>query len=522
MSLRGKSGVLAGLVLLLILLIYLPALNIYLFGDGYVLLDYCYSGWRHPLVFFDLINNFFRPIINFSYLLNYTVFHEHIPLYIFTTLCIHLLNVLFLYRLLFRVTGRKSIAVLTILLYGTSSLYSGATIELGFAATPDITLLCFALGILLCFSKTTHVGGIGNQCVLYLCLLGAIGSKEAWIILPLIVFSFLILVMKFSLKKAIVSIIPMSALAGIYVVILFLIPWVSRTSSALDYSGFSLANIQTMLVKASYVLWGYIGFFGDVSFQEYAAGHVAYIVMAYIVGIGCLIGLVFLKNRLALWGLCLMILANIPTLPIPYAPSRFNYIPLVGFWIMAVACVDQIVRILGQKLQIKQGYTTAMIGLGIGCLVLYHVIMLQWEINDYRRLGTACKTIVSMYKAIKAQIRLDQPVIFLNQGTRRVVTELAQSIQGYQKVVFVRSQGIWELIHFAHLANFAGEPFTYRLVPVQQGKIEAIWQNPFQVVVFTDQGFLLTHAHDEALRQFYQVYHQLPAQVDAYQFLAVN
>jgi hypothetical protein len=522
MSLRGKPGFLAGLVILLILLIYLPALNIYLFGDGYALLDYCYSGWRHPLIFFDLINNFFRPIINFSYLFNYSVFHEHISLYILTTLCIHLLNVFFLYRLLMKVTGRRSIAVLTMLLYGTSSLYSGATIELGFAATPDITLLCFSLGILLCFSKTTHVWGIGNQFVLYLCLLGAIGSKEAWIILPLIVFSFLILVMKYSLKKAIVAIVPMSALVGIYVGILFLIPWVSRTSSALDYSGFSLANIQAMLVKASYVFWGSIGFFGDVSLQDYSAGHFAYIVMAYMVGISCLVGLVFLKKRLALWGMSLMILAHIPTLPIPYAPSRFNYIPLVGFWIMMVAVVDQIVQMLGQKLQIKQMYLTVIIGLGIGCLVLYHVIMLQWEINDYRRLGMGCKTIVNMYKAIKVQIRLDQQVIFINQGTRRVVTELAQSIQGYQKVLFVRSHDIWELIHFAHLANFVGEPFTYRLVPVQEEKIEAIWQNPFQVVIFTDQGFLMTHTQDDALRQFYQTYHQLPAQVEAYQFLAVN
>ncbi len=474
-------------VLVLIVLIYLPALNIYLFGDGYVLLDYCYSGWRNPSIFFDLVNSFFRPIVNISYLLNYTLFGEQISLYVLSTLCIHLANVFLLYLLLIKITGKMSVAMVTILLFGTSAMYSGLTIGLAFAAMPDLTLLLFFLGIFLCFSRKQMRLGILRQLVVAVCLAGAIGSKEAWVILPLMLLSFLLLARNYPLKQGIMAIVPISVVAGIYVTMLFIVPWFSHRSSALNYSGFNLFNIHAMLTKMAYSLCRYVGL-GDYysgSFWE-----TSLIVITVLVFLGILI---WLRNRLALLGMCWMIVANIPTLPIPYAPSHYNYMPLVGFWIMIVAFVDQIIRKLLSKVTIRKGYLSLAIGLCVVYLVIYNALMLQAEIHDYRRLGDGARTVVTMYKAIQDQLLADRPLIFINQGTRNVVTETSQSIQGYVKLLFVRPGAILELIYFHHLANFTGDPFMYRMMPVPEEDRSALLQQEFQVLVFTDQEFFFTH-----------------------------
>lgn len=515
MLFKEKSSVLAWLVLLLIFLMYLPALRMYMFGDGYVLLDYCYSGWRHPALFFDLINNyFFRPLVNISHLLNYTLFGEQTAFYILITLGIHLLNVFLLYRLMLKVTGKAHMAILTMLLYGTSPLYSGATLESGFAASPDITLLCFFLGILLCFARTQRVFGFVNRVFIFLCLLGAIGSKEAWVIIPLSVLSFLLLVMNYPLRKALLAVFPMSLLVIIYVIPLFLMPWLSSKSSAFAYSGFDLENLTAMLAKACFLLCRYIGlgdyFYGD-AWQ--------YLVILLVVA-GFLLALILLNNKLALWGFCVMVLAHIPTLPIPYAPSRFNYIPLVGFWIMIVAFADQIIR----KLKPTAAYLQQLvIGLFIGSVIVYNIIMLQWEIKDYSRLGEACQTIVSMYKPIKDQVRLNQPVLFINQGTRRPIQEVEQSLQGNLKLLFARPEALWQLVQFAPLANFAGTPFKQRMFPVQAEDFEKILHTPFQLLIFTDQGFFWgTPEMRQALQQFYRTHRQLPAQAGMYRLIPVE
>ena len=74
------------LAALFVLFIYLPALDIYLIRDDFEWLNQSYEGWQNPSVLFELINNFFRPIVKLSYLLNYTFFKTRVPFYNLTTI----------------------------------------------------------------------------------------------------------------------------------------------------------------------------------------------------------------------------------------------------------------------------------------------------------------------------------------------------------------------------------------------------------------------------------------------------
>ncbi|MCP4154039.1 MAG: hypothetical protein GY757_40305, partial [bacterium] len=93
-----KLPVLTGLGILLVLLaIYLPALDIYLLRDDFEWLNSSYGALHDPSVLFQRINNFFRPMVKLSYLFNYLLVNTKGPLYSLTTIIIHLVNVLLLY-----------------------------------------------------------------------------------------------------------------------------------------------------------------------------------------------------------------------------------------------------------------------------------------------------------------------------------------------------------------------------------------------------------------------------------------
>ena len=57
-------------VLLLVFILYIPALGNYLQGDDFEWLNSVYQGGQRPGLFFEKINNFYRPLVKFSYWLN--------------------------------------------------------------------------------------------------------------------------------------------------------------------------------------------------------------------------------------------------------------------------------------------------------------------------------------------------------------------------------------------------------------------------------------------------------------------
>jgi hypothetical protein len=221
-------------------------------------------------------------------------------------------------------------------------------------------------------------------------------------------------------------------------------------------------------------------------------------------------------NRVGLWGGFLMLAAIAITLPVRYTPSRYNYLPLVGFWMMAIAVFTQVFQWVAARVPISKRTRVLVVTVAIGAACAYHAIMLYWEFYDYRRVGDANKMVVDMYRTIQDRIISSEPIIFVNNGTRRPLTEIENSLRGYLKILYRRPGEIWELIRFEPLANFAGTPFVARTVQIPAEKLAAVFQTTFQVIEFTDQGFRLAEQYEPALREFYTTHKALPPGVTAY------
>lgn len=492
-----------------IVLIYLPALSIYLWGDDFPWLNLAYPVWHTPQILLKKTFVFFRPLVRLSYFLSYVLFRHKVLAYNIITISFHILNTLLLYIYLLRLTGKISFAALTAVLFGTSSFYS--EVPIWTAVRPNSHVAAFILGTFVLFSKEQPLTTVKDRVFFVFLLLGALGSKESWMILPPLLLIFLLLCKKYPLKHSIVTTLPAFLLLCIYIGIFFVIPFFQRTNSAFTYGHpLQLKTLQTAGLKFCYLIYKYVGF-GD-----YFYGVLWQIALLIVAAMTVITIAVVLNSRLTLWGMAWMVITMVPTMHIYYAPSRFNYLPLMGFWIMTVAFFETIIHVLRQKFTIRKRYLFIFFTPSITYLILYHGIMTQWEIHDYRLYADLHQTIVERYSEVQRQIPVNQPILLIDKGTQNAAVIFDQGIRGHIKMQYSKPGGLWQIIYFDHLANYAGDPFTYMVEPVNKDDVKILLKTPFTVLVFTDDGFEITQQYDNALRNFYDTHQRLPDNVQAY------
>jgi hypothetical protein len=500
------------LVISFILLIYLPSLDIYLMGDDFEFLNESYGIRTNPAVMLSKINHFFRPLIKLSFFLEYTFFKTKAPFYNLTNILLHLLNVLLLYILVFRITGKNQVAFLTTLAYGTSPIYSEAI--LWCSARTDSFPLVFMLGVILFFDKNDRKKIPARYLAIILLTLCALGSKETWMILPFLVLSYLLIVKHKSFKTALRETFPLFLLLALYIAYFIGLPLLSGGASA--PTAYATAGAAAAVKKFAFLIFQYMGlsnFFTGAAWQYIP-------VFLFLTGLGY--RFIRTKNRLALWGLTWMLLALSISLPIAFAPARYNYIPLVGFWMMVIAFLSREIEMLMQRFRLDPRTVFLVSGiLMILCLTL-QVTWLQREIDDYRVRGLPHKRIVDMYQLIKDRLPHDRPIIFQDLSTRRAEHELIGKLKGYEKVLFVRKRAIWGLVFLSPLVNFAGDPFCEILEPIPGQDLESVLLMDFTVLVFSDEGFFISYTSKARFREYYHTYGKLPYKVEALHFVPVK
>jgi hypothetical protein len=498
------------LLVLFLIIIYLPSLDIYLRGDDFEWLTSSYPGLTNPSQLLRTINHFFRPLVKVSYLLDYILFGQNIIFYNLTTLLFHLVNVFLFYWLLYRFYKRIGPAIVIALCFGASAMYSEVT--LWSAGRPDSILLMFMLAVMLRLNRL-EPGRVLNwrqHLAVFLFALLAVGSKETWILLPPLVFIFLWIGKEHRLMNTIKNTLPLFLLLAVYLGIFILMPILSGQKSPTAYAGI---GFSTAVLKLGFLLFKYVGL--STSFTgawwQYALIFLLLIILS--------VRFLQTRNRIAFTGLLWMCITIAISLPIQYAPSRYNYLPLLGFWIMVVAFLDFELKNLTNRFKIKRGFLAAVTGLALLFYISHQSIMLQWEIKDYHRWGSTHKQVVDMYKQVRNQINRDKPLLFINLGTRKAVHETTRAIQGYGKLLFVREKALWQQMHLSTLDNFLGSPFKETLEPIPAKKVEQVLNGECTTLVFTDNGFFISDAHLPKVREFYQQKGSLPFRVEALQWL---
>jgi tetratricopeptide (TPR) repeat protein len=191
-SIHAKSWVPYVILSFLVILAYGPALfNTFVIDDHYVLLDNAAvkSLKNIPSLFSRNYFNLFaeqsyRPVVSFSYMLDYRLWGLQLPWYHLHNLILHILNVLLVYVILSRIPNGSLLAFMTAGLFAVHTI-SGEPVNV-ISTREDLQVAFFLLLSLWCFVKILLGGKTFYRYILWTSCFLAVPAKENGVTLPLL------------------------------------------------------------------------------------------------------------------------------------------------------------------------------------------------------------------------------------------------------------------------------------------------------------------------------------------------
>lgn len=478
-AIPGRSGDVLWLPLAAmgVLLAYLPAFWIGLYGDDFEWLQSIYGVWHDPwLLLSPANNNFFRPLVKLSYFMDFLLFRTDPIGFAATTVVLHIANV-FLLGLLVRMLGRSwRTSALVTFLWGVSALND--EVLLSAACRPDsISFMFMLLSMVIC-ARACWLRGTAWPLSM-LCAVLAAGSKESWVILPVLVSTMLWLVMGVRLLDSVRRTLLLFGVAVTYAILLVGVPMVRRDLSPLGYATW---ESSLMVRKVAYMLLKYVGL------GEAFHGSALEIGLVFAALAAILVMLHVWRARLALFGLAWMLIAIAPTIPIHYLPNRYHYVPLAGLWIAVVAIVVDLISFLSRRLGIRVSLLWAPALCGLFLHTASQMILINWDISDMVRYSETHAFIVDAFAGVRGRMAMEKLFLFRNDGRLRMRDRMQANLIGSRKLLYAREGSIWQLIRFEALAEFSEDAFDYKIVAVSPAELRSV-REPIPILVFADGGF---------------------------------
>jgi hypothetical protein len=465
---------------------FLPALDVFLVGDDFEWLDAAFEIFDRPMSSFELINMMWRPVVKWTFLVDYLLFGRNSIGYAATNLAIHMLNTCLLYLLLSRLQNIRLLAAAAAAGFALSPLHSGAV--LWASSRGDTLLLTSWLAVLLALIAWPSDSRRAQAVVLIVGLIGA-GAKESWVVFPFVGTLFLVAVQGLSLRTAMKRMGWLWLALALYLGYFVVLPAASGASTAAYYADFSPLPA---LEKVCRLILSFCGL-GGLELDGVIAVGLAGLVTAAGVATAA-----HQRNRPALWAIMWTAVTLALAAPFPDLASRHNYLPLAGF------CRQWMLRALVA--------TTAV------ALLVTEGLALRREIGDYRRYGRLHRELVAMLEPVVPQIPRDRPLLFIDSSGRRAVDELADAVVGIDKIFFVRRDAIWQMVFLPPLVNFLGDPFEERLLPVPDEEVPRVLSGDVTVLVFTDGGFQFASGLPDGLEENVAAAGRLPEAIGVYRF----
>ena len=467
----ARRGLALALVLSVLAAVHSPVLAIHPWGDDFENLYLATSIPQSPLQVLRHNYVFFRPVMLLLMYLNYLVSGAHPLGYNLVTLLFLLLNTLLVYLVARRLRAGPSAALAVAGLYGCSPLMSEATTWSGTRA--DQVMVALTLLVVLVAAGRRRPTSVGFQVLMGVLLVVAAATKESWIVLPVLLAATLLVARRERVDVTLRASLFGVLLATLYVVVFVLWPELSGSATPLDYSAEVNSPVNAILKLLRVVAW-YAGFGHPAATPETA------IAGALLLG-AVVVGAAMSRRADVRLGVVLLVLALAPTLHFPVSPTRFNALPLAGFWLAAVGLADHLTR--GRA---SRRWVAASLGL---VLVVLQCVLLRVEIQDYRRFGELHRPLVQAFQELDAVLPAPGFVVLIDAGTVDGPASMVRSTRGMPKYVYPKPGGLWDLVYFHSLASFAGRPFEVRLRHVARDRVGSEILEDAVVLLFDDDGF---------------------------------
>jgi hypothetical protein len=454
---------------------FLPALDVFIAGDDFEWLESSYEVIKNPLSSFRLENNFFRPLVKWTYLVDYLVFGQHAVGYMITNIVIHFLNALLLFCLLRRKLRQPLVAAAATTAFALSPLHSEGV--LWGAGRPDTILPIFFLAAILlldlwCERQTTFLAVAFTAVALI-----GIGAKEAWIVFPFVATTYPPLVYRVPIASTLRRMAWVWVAWLIYVVVFLIMPAASGSETAAHYADF---RILPGLQKTASTVFAYFGL-------GFASAEAWVLTAAILVAVAGALWLVRTGDGFGLWAMVWLCATLAVVAPFQVSVLRHNYMPLLGFWMVLASIVDRVLDRIKSPHRRLAFAVTALVAMTV---IVAEARALQREIADYRLYGELHLRLCQSYSQIEGRVSREVPLVLIDRSTFRGAEYVADRVQGVDKTFFVRRDALWQLVFLPPLANFLGSPFEERLVQESWKDADGL-PDDFTVLLFDNEGFVL-------------------------------
>jgi hypothetical protein len=203
-----------------------------------------------------------------------------------------------------------------------------------------------------------------------------------------------------------------------------------------------------------------------------------------------------------------------PTLHFPVSPTRFNALPLVGFWIAVVGLAEHLASD-------RRAWQRLAAGLAVGVVALQSVL-LRFEILDYRWYGELHRQLVVYVEEIEDLLPESGVVVVLNAGAFDGPGAFQRSVRGMTKYIYPKPGGMWDLVFFPSLAEFAGRPFEVCVERISPDRISPRTIASAVVLIFQDRGFAPCEECREEVLRLVSAGEPLPERIGVYSFTSVD
>lgn len=425
----------ATLVLLIsVVALYHPALGFELMGDDYQWWQHARRAMHSPALLVADLDTFYRPASTWSLVLNRLVTGDSPAAFHATNVLLHavagLLLVLAARRL--GVPSAESFAVGLVWALSPFSEEPAVSVAIRFQ---DLLLLSW-LGLVLAWPGPDVGWTRRRAAVVALLTVLAAASKETWVMTPVLAVALCVAIGRRRLRRCAMAAWPFVVAGLVYVAVYF-------TAFPGGKSYFS--TDARVLWKLPHMLAAFLHL-EQLHAAEFPAAWMGLLALSATIALAVL----GWRRRLGgvIVGSAVLGASVVPTLLVPFLPTRYTAIPYAGLLLMIGAAVGAARR--GLPPRTSRAVATAALAVA-GLVLLNGVFTVRADLLDAQRVSTAHERLLKEAVRVAPEVPLDRPTAVVRGERRSPLGAISRSTAGLSKPFFVRRDDPYALIDAAAL-----------------------------------------------------------------------
>jgi hypothetical protein len=405
----------------LVVALYRPALDLELIGDDYQWLQHAHAAAHRPALLLADLDTFYRPLSTWTLVADRAVWGWEPAGYHLTNVLLHAVAAALLALAARRLALPWPAALAVGALWGTSP-FAGEP-ALSVAIRFENLLLLAWLGLVLVWPGRGEPWTRGRTFAVAGLTVVALLAKETWVVSPALVWLLERAVRGASPRQAVRTAAPFAAAAAVYSVTYFLA--FPGSKSYYHLGAAALAKVPHQLAA---FLW--LEQLRPIDLRLTPVG-----VLATVVTVVTLVWAIRRGSAAALIGAGLLFVPMVPTLLVPYLPTRYTAIPSAGFLLVAAAGASVAIGSL-------HGLPRHLAGVAVGAVaavvLVAGALTVRADLADYSRVSRAHRRLLDQAGAVVDAVASGAPVAVVRGERNDPLREIALSVRGLPKLFFPR------------------------------------------------------------------------------------